>query len=560
MDQDTIDVIFIIDKSTSMEPAQAALQNNAGTVFDILQSETNGNFRVGIVGYGGLAAETDRVIKFLSFTDNRQDFVDAINLFENRGGQEPAWDALIETTLDAIPRTMTNDGLFIEGLSQPTGSFPRPYGYCPILVTDENSNNNEPQNTYDAVVQTLAARNAPFFGFTEEDEDFDQLAIDAGGQRRDLDDFLSDPATELNAMLSACVAQLRENGFDTPPAGGPTSAPTSPGLIPPTIAPPPTMVPATNVPPTVGPPAVPTVGPPTIGPPSGPTQAPGSSFCPNVPLSCTGIRMASSSGYYKGNSKGKGTRKYVRRGLSYSYHDVQSQAPAYYSKGKETKKGGYPGKGKTKSSNKSKDSTKTKTKKKKTKTQDDPPSGEYVEVPAVPICFFDRYKRIFTTQCIDPTDMYAVSLMNTVYASDFTCGCCDADTEFSGIIPDYCPGAHTADPLVSWTPLSTKSSSQNVVAQSDAPALTGNNMASTPYSKDFVCQGEDYKVCSRPDVFVEGRMYAMCRFDVQTRQHETVCIHHTMREELQQDKSGLYQCGCCSEEDEGMRPPWYCSL
>jgi hypothetical protein len=132
----SIDVVFVIDKSTSMEDEQQRLRDNAQVIFDTLQQETSGFFRVAVVTYGGNRASAFTV-KYLSLTTDRMAFIDAIDAIENRGGTEPAYNALIETMTDSIPLTETADGTFIEGLPQPTGAFPQSCGFFTILVNDQ---------------------------------------------------------------------------------------------------------------------------------------------------------------------------------------------------------------------------------------------------------------------------------------------------------------------------------------------------------------------------------------------------------------------------------------
>jgi hypothetical protein len=189
----SIDVVFVIDKSTSMEDEQQRLRDNAQVIFDTLQQETSGFFRVAVVTYGGNRASAFTV-KYLSLTTDRMAFIDAIDAIENRGGTEPAYNALIETMTDSIPLTETADGTFIEGLPQPTGAFPQLFGFCPILVTDEGSGSEV------AVINALINANA-FSGFTEPEEAYDNFVTESGGVRVDLADFNDNPADNLASII-----------------------------------------------------------------------------------------------------------------------------------------------------------------------------------------------------------------------------------------------------------------------------------------------------------------------------------------------------------------------
>lgn len=524
----TIDAVFIIDKSSSFEDEQMRLQDNAGVIFDTLSRETSGNFRVAVVGYGG-TTNADFPTKYLSLTDDRAAFIDAINLFDSRGGREPAYDALIQTTTDTLSATQTTDGTFLEGLAQPTGNFPQTFGFCPILVTDEGgARANEPQNTEEAVTMTLIDSNAVFFAISmldDQAEPYLNFAMATGGERYNIESFNENPTGTLVPLLTTCANRIKENGFVIP-ALSPTSAPVA-----------------------FPPPAAPTLQPRPTG---------DDTVCPDIPLTCTVTRdSASFKGKGKGgvnairgkgmishkskSSKGKdkkhksrkgmdGTRgnnrKLVRRDLWYSGDDY------YYSKG-------YKGKGK---------STSIRTGK----------GGIPQTATGVPVCLYNKSKRIYTSECLNPYEDIA-----RLGDDEFTCGCCSHDSEFTGRLPGYCSAENGEHSIA----IPEESSSQIVSVEvtegkswfiSEEQSLL-NGAASSTKADDLSCSAENIQVCGRPDIFVYGRMIAMCRLDLQTRESTTHCIHPSMRNTLLDDLRGQYTCGCCDADKES-NAPWYCKL
>eukprot|EP00977_Amphora_coffeiformis_P022621 scaffold11094_cov176-Amphora_coffeaeformis.AAC.3 len=520
----TIDVVFVVDKSSSMGPAQAQLRNNAPLIFDTLQIETGGDFRVALVAYGGGGTvdgqEISEVVKYLSFTNDRDAFVDAFNALQNTGGAELAYDALTQTITDTIILSATSDGTFLEGMPQPTGSFPRPWGFCPFLVTDVESNNDAPGNNVDSVRDLLVSTNSVFYGFTRGSLDYDSLAEATGGQRGQLVDLLNDPVGTIGSLLLECVSMIMRNSE--------------------------TLVTST-----------PTVGPNTLAPrPTVPTPNGMDSICPTAPLSCSAYQ-SSSSQYTKGKGKGSvpsmkkgrtykgkggGIRKHARRGLMYDYPQN-----SYY-------KGNGKGNGSDKGSYKSSDRT---GKGKKSSSGKISHSDVYPMVPGVAICYYDSYKHVYTTECVDPNDEYFLNIYSE--EQDYTCGCCTPDIESSGMLPDYCSLRNYVSHTVE-SEFSDEQSSWSTVVSARQYSSPATQKVEPLSVYECMEDGDNYQVCGRSDVFVYRDMYAMCRYDVKTRNYNTLCVHHTMRDEIIEDSGGRYSCGCCDTKDEHSSSPSYCQM
>lgn len=108
--------------------------------FSTLDTLTRGEFEVAIVANGRNVSGSPDSVKLLSLSQNETAFDSAIDSIVNSRGSEPAFTAITLTATDTITQTATSDGTFMEGLAQPTGNFPGPPGFCPILVTDYSSN------------------------------------------------------------------------------------------------------------------------------------------------------------------------------------------------------------------------------------------------------------------------------------------------------------------------------------------------------------------------------------------------------------------------------------
>ena len=229
---------------------------------------------------------------------------------------------------------------------------------------------------------------------------------------------------------------------------------------------------------------------------------------------------------YKGKGKGKGDYKGTDNAGLYDAYKGKG-------KGKGSYKGGK-GKGTGKSSYYDKESM----------------------VPGVAICYYDPYKRIHTTECVDPNDEQFVSMYTE--QDDYDCGCCSLNSEFSGMLPDYCPLSKHVGHSVQTGYMDQPSVSTPISVRQ--PPSPGTQAVAPVVDYDCMNQDESYQVCGRPDVFVHGEMYAMCRYDVRTRTYDTVCVHHTMRHELIEDNGGRYSCGCCEAKEEGSSRPGYCQL
>src|SRR5690606_23624703 len=81
-------------------------------------------------------------------------------------------------------------------------------------ATDEPSNNDSPDNATarQEAIDTLTDQGAFFFGIvplsSSVETSFEPLATASGGSLFDLNGFITDPASVLNALLETCVEQV----------------------------------------------------------------------------------------------------------------------------------------------------------------------------------------------------------------------------------------------------------------------------------------------------------------------------------------------------------------
>jgi len=121
----SLDVVFLVDESGSMDDVQQNVRDNIPFIFSELNKQTNGNFRAGIVGFGA-AANSGMPLRRQRLTVDQGLFTSAANALTASGGFEPGLRAITDTATNALKLG-------------PVSSFPGPKGFCAIIFTDEDS-------------------------------------------------------------------------------------------------------------------------------------------------------------------------------------------------------------------------------------------------------------------------------------------------------------------------------------------------------------------------------------------------------------------------------------
>ena len=198
------DVVFVIDESGSMGPDIAAVTANAALIFTNLQGA--GDFKVGLVGFGGFGANPRVVVPV---TNSQAAFVAGLNTLAGSGGFQPGFEATILATSGQM------------GLRSGVAS-------CTILITDEDA--DDPANKA-AAIAALNGRPSVFLGIFDptfagtEVADYGMvsgLAGATGGAVFDLSAFEADPSGVLTTVLNTCKTNI-------PPP--PTGIPEFPSIV-----------------------------------------------------------------------------------------------------------------------------------------------------------------------------------------------------------------------------------------------------------------------------------------------------------------------------------------
>lgn len=166
----------------------------------------------------------------------------------------------------------------------------------------------------------------------------------------------------------------------------------------------------------------------------------------------------------------------------------------------------------------------------------------------VPICYYDPYKHIYTTECVDRNQ--DLPFLNA-HAESYVCGCCSTDLEFSGHLPDYCP---SLPPPTLGNERGSAGQQQSSNLGMYSSYLIDATSTRTAYKDHFGCPAAEFRACSHPDIFVHGLKMAVCHVD-EYGNSETLCLHPGVNNNLQ--PGDTYTCGCCSPGAESNRP-LYC--
>lgn len=195
-----LDIIFAIDESTSMTPAQNGVKQQINNMFNQLAALVP-SFRVGLVGFGQKSNIGNPRVRHV-LTANKTSFKAAVNSLKANGGREPGYMAAQQIAANNV------DGLALNTDPNYPGPHPGSDGYCVVLISDEDSDGVE---TFDDTVAALTSTGGIFFSVTNNQPDYVSLAAATGGFSRSLNNFVIDSRPILRNILATCVKQIQCN-------------------------------------------------------------------------------------------------------------------------------------------------------------------------------------------------------------------------------------------------------------------------------------------------------------------------------------------------------------
>jgi hypothetical protein len=214
-----LDVIFAIDESTSMKSAQEGVRTQVRNMFTQLvaaastaeavstsmstlsmSASSSSSFRVGLVGFGQQADLGNPVLRH-ALTRNQTSFEEAVDALASHGGREPGFMVAQQVAANRVGGSpMNSDPLY-------PGTFPGLWGYCLVLVSDEDSDGVE---TLADTVNALIGTGGFFFAITNGQQEYIDLAEATGGMAHDLQGFVADSGPVLEKVLSTCASRVVE--------------------------------------------------------------------------------------------------------------------------------------------------------------------------------------------------------------------------------------------------------------------------------------------------------------------------------------------------------------
>jgi von Willebrand factor type A domain len=193
-----LDVVFAVDESTSMKPAQNGVRTQVSNMFAQLAAVVP-TFRVGLVGFGQQANVGNPVLRHV-LTRNESSFRAAVGSLKSNGGREPGYLAAQQIAANLVGgRALNTDPKY-------PGPFPAEPGYCIVLVSDEDSDGVE---TLSATASALTSTGGHFFAITNGQKEYKDLANATGGTSHDLAGFIADSRPVLESILETCVARIQ---------------------------------------------------------------------------------------------------------------------------------------------------------------------------------------------------------------------------------------------------------------------------------------------------------------------------------------------------------------
>ena len=203
-----VDVIFQIDESESMGVYHSNVEKNVAFMFSQLAAATGGNFRVGLVGYGGYNSVPRRLS---ALTNDNTSFMAALKQLETNGLVEPGYDAIYETATESLP----------EGALGIHGPF------CAILIGNEGPNGGT-KSQADAIDAMYIAKGTQFVVVADPATSvYAAVATTTGGNSYDIANFSTESEAQLvlNDVLAKCTLPASPSMM---PSSMPSTKPTSP--------------------------------------------------------------------------------------------------------------------------------------------------------------------------------------------------------------------------------------------------------------------------------------------------------------------------------------------
>jgi len=200
-----VDIIIIMDESGSMETLQTAFKENVEQLFASMNEQTQGS-RAALVGVGAFntALHSEQAHVHERLTSSRQDFQTAADELISSGGLEPSCEALIKVL------EVTDDELDV-GLKEDNK-------FCVVLITDEESNHDDPEYDEERAIEALTTNNAAnsegiFFGIMPEGpvtESFQPLVEATGGFIFGKAAYLDSPASVMDHLVTKCNVAVNQ--------------------------------------------------------------------------------------------------------------------------------------------------------------------------------------------------------------------------------------------------------------------------------------------------------------------------------------------------------------
>ena len=207
---ESIDIVIAIDESESMENEQQAVKDHVSTLFNRIDQETNGIFRISLVGFTGPNnAVVDPELK-IRLTNDQATFEEAVqNLVTTKNSRENGRGTLLAIAQNQV---MDSSGNVIP--LSPTSSFPSPTrGFCALLITDEANSGyaNFPDPGVDAVIDEYNKTGSVVFMVAPRFSDgYREIALTTGGTFTSVGDFVNNPGPLIESIVETCVIKLCE--------------------------------------------------------------------------------------------------------------------------------------------------------------------------------------------------------------------------------------------------------------------------------------------------------------------------------------------------------------
>ena len=212
-----IDIVIAVDESRSMENEQQRIQEHVGTLFDRIAVETNGVFRIALVGFTGPSRTNDQGSRIgpvfadpelkTALTNDQSLFQEAVaNLTINKRDRENTRGTLLAIAQNQI-QDVTGTVVPLAGEEQ----FPSNQGFCAFVITDEGNQayNDFPDPGNQAVLDEFAKTDSVVFMVAPISANgLRQLALDTGGFYSRTGAFVDDPGPLIENVVNTCVSKL----------------------------------------------------------------------------------------------------------------------------------------------------------------------------------------------------------------------------------------------------------------------------------------------------------------------------------------------------------------